>query len=308
MLIRRMGALLALVIGASVATFSSAAPALADEYVVCDAVTKRCYVKVGTPGDGGGPGGGGSGGGGGAMVCREPWGKEVPCYVEGKGWFDPGSFCYWRKLDPQPPALDPRWGGHTATEGVVYHATCPYSAAYYDREFDRFLATPPPGFGGLPSPVTLAAQAISQLPIEGAHIQTAPSVNGAGLVGMQVYLWTEVNASTWGPQTATASVPGLSVTATANAAKIEWRMGDGNSVTCANPGTPYSAEFGGNPSPNCGYVYSQSSRNQPGGRYTITAITTWHVTWAGGGQTGALDVTRQSTSTVQIQELSVVTR
>lgn len=293
---------------ASAGVLVAASPAMAD-YVTCFPNTKICTVVVGTPGGGGGGGGNGGGGsGGGAMICREPFGTEVACYREGKGWFDPDSYCYWRKLDPQPPAGDELWKGHQPSEGVVYHATCPYSAAWYGPQFDRFLATPPPGFGGLPSPLTLAAQAVSQLPIEGAQIQTAPNVNGAGLVGMNVYLWTQVNASTWGPQTATASVPGLTVTATANATKVQWLMGDGGSVTCANPGTPYSAEFGGQPSPTCGYVYSQSSKNQPGGRYTITAITTWHVTWAGGGQSGALDVTRQSTSTVQIQELQVVTR
>ena len=154
----------------------------------------------------------------------------------------------------------------------------------------------------------MAAQAINQLPIQGPQIETAPNSAGSGLVGLPVWLWTAVSGATWGPTSATASVPGLSVTATARATKIEWDMGDGHSVTCANPGTPYAASFGGQPSPTCGYVYTASSHGTSGGRFTITGVTTWQVDWAGGGESGVITVTRQSTSSVRIDELQVVTR
>lgn len=290
------------------ATFVGGSPALAD-YLYCDSFSGKCYVIVGTPGGGGGNGGGGTGGGsGGAVICHDPQGNVIECQ-DIRGWYDPTSYCYWKKTEPQPPATDRVWEGHQPADGTIYTYTCPYNGgSWLGGSGLLFRASPPPGFGGLPSPITLAAQAISQLPIRGAQIQTAPNVGGAGLVGLPVWLWTTVNTDTWGPQTATASVPGLSVTATANASKIQWVMGDGGSVTCTTPGTPYSAGFGGKPSPDCGYVYSQSSGSQSGGKYTITAVTTWHVIWSGGGQSGALDVTRQSTSTLQIQELQVVTK
>ena len=47
-------------------------------------------------------------------------------------------------------------------------------------------------------------------------------------------------------------------------------------------------------------------RNVPGGVYTVTGTTTWMVTWAGGGQTGTVTVTRQSASSVGVVELVVV--
>ena len=87
----------------------------------------------------------------------------------------------------------------------------------------------------------------------GAHIQTAVCVGHRDVVGVPLWLWTDVTPQTWGPNSATASVPGLAVTATAEATRIVWDMGDGNQVTCGNPGTAY---YRGAPvdSPTCEYV------------------------------------------------------
>lgn len=121
---------------------------------------------------------------------------------------------------------------------------------------------------------------------------------------MPVWLWTEVGASTWGPTSATASVPGLSVTATARARQIQWVMGDGRTETCAGPGTPYFT--GGVTSPTCQHIYERPSASEPGGVFAITATTTWDVTWAGGGASGSLTTTRQSTASVRIDEVQVL--
>jgi hypothetical protein len=286
-------------------TLATASPANAD-YVKCSE-DGDCWVVVETPGGPGTPGGGGSGGGG-AMVCKDLLDRVIDCYQEGRGWYDPTNNCFWLKMDPQPPAGDAAWKGHQPDEGTVYILTCPFGGSWLGRDGLEFRTTPPPGYGGLPSPATLAAQAVQQLPIRGPQIETAPTSGGTGLVGLPVWLWTETTANTWGPVSATASVPGLSVTATARAVRIDWRMGDGHTETCLNPGTPYKSGTG--VSPTCGYDtgYRRSSRSQPGGRYTITAVTTWNVTWVGGGQNGTLTATRQSTSTLQIDEMQVVTR
>jgi hypothetical protein len=123
-------------------------------------------------------------------------------------------------------------------------------------------------------------------------------------------MWTAVSPATWGPSRATASVPGLSVTATARAEKIVWSMGDGNAVTCGNAGTPYKPSFGRAESPTCGYDqgYQLPSSTRPGGRYTVAGATTWQVTWVGGGESGELTVTRTSSTAIAIEELQVVTR
>ena len=51
------------------------------------------------------------------------------------------------------------------------------------------------------------------------------------------------------------------------------------------------------------------SRAAPaGGRYTVTATTTWQITWSGGGgNTGSQTIDLSSTATVDIDELQVIT-
>ena len=83
-------------------------------------------------------------------------------------------------------------------------------------------------------------------------------------------------------------------------------MGDGHSVTCASPGTPYKRSLGAGVSPTCGYRYVRSSADQQGAVYTVVATTTWAVTWSGGGESGALTVTRSSSARVRIGELQVL--
>ncbi|NMR19229.1 ATP/GTP-binding protein [Cellulomonas fimi] len=168
-----------------------------------------------------------------------------------------------------------------------------------------WLAAPPEGFGATETtPGELAARAVDQMQLTGPAIGHTPDPGRTGLVGVPVWLWTGVGPTTWGPNTATASVPGLSVTATAQASEIAWDMGDGTTVRCANPGTPYFE--GGVESPTCQHVYQQSSAGQPDDAYRITATTTWQVTWAGGGASGSLTVTRASSATVRIGEMQVL--
>ena len=48
----------------------------------------------------------------GSASCRGPAG-EVPCYDREYGWFSQADGCYYRQVDPQPPADDPVWAGST---------------------------------------------------------------------------------------------------------------------------------------------------------------------------------------------------
>ncbi|MFD8416905.1 hypothetical protein ACFV2Q_35090 [Streptomyces sp. NPDC059650] len=100
----------------------------------------------------------------------------------------------------------------------------------------------------------------------------------------------------------TAAAGGLSVTVTAKVLRIDWAMGDGNTVTCTKPGTPYTESAGKSDSPDCGHRYTRV------GNYTITATSTWAVEWvANTGETGTIpNTTRTSTTTARIGELQVV--
>ena len=78
--------------------------------------------------------------------------------------------------------------------------------------------------------------------------------------------------------------------------------------TCANPGTPYDPKYGMSASPTCPYTYPvpSSTTAHPHDRFTITATTYWTVNWSGGGQTGVLNPTSQSQTSVEIGEIPVV--
>lgn len=267
------------------AGFTRPPRALAD-YVYCPPAGGPCVVVVTTP-SGPGSGGGGSGDGG-AGGCTYQ-GVAIPCHNK-YGWFD-GVKCYWDAAQNWKQPLPPGATGW-------YRKSCVGPGGVVTGGTVVPLSGPPPRVA---SPAEAAARAINLLGLTGPDIGIVPKPGSlGGLVGLPVWLWTRVTPTTWGPNSATASLPGVSVTARANASKIVWSMGDGHSITCTNPGMAYADVYGKQPSPRCGYTYSTP------GRYIVTGTTYWHVTWAGGGQTGALDVQRSSSAQIVIGELQVL--
>lgn len=238
-------------------------------------------------------------------VCRVPvTGEVVSCSDPAFGWWSSIDGCYFQQLNQRVPASDPVWEGHYPN-GAIYQMTCmgyPGTGGGW-----VWRATPPPGYGGTGLTVgVLAARAVAQLPLLGPDIGLAPDPAKTGLVGLPVWMWTRVSRSRWGPVSATASVPGMSVTATARAVRVVWDMGDGHRVTCTGPGTPYTKDAGATSSPTCGYRYTRSSATQPGATYTVTATTTWQIQWSGGGAFGQLTQTRSSSTRLRIGELQVL--
>ena len=275
----------------------------AETSIVCDPHRETCTVTVVTTPS---PGGGGTSVGetGNARVCSDHRGAEVPCYSEVFGWFNDADGCYYRAESPQPDPSNPIWEGRYP-DGLIYRATCgplPFGGSGGGWVW---LPTPPPGFGDVGvTPAQLAQRAVDQMRLTGPAIHLTITSDQTGLVGVPVWLWTDVTPTTWGPNSATASVPGLSVTARAQATRIAWDMGDGHTEVCDGPGTPYTA--GAVDSPTCDHVYETSSAGQSGDAFPITATTTWEVTWSGGGTSGALTLTRTTTTTVRIGELQVL--
>lgn len=136
----------------------------------------------------------------------------------------------------------------------------------------------------------------------------SPRAAGKYTVGVPVWMWVNQSATTYGPNSASATAGGVTVTATAQVSLIVWHMGDGTTVTCTGPGTPYAASAGMAESPTCGHMYSTTSASQASGKYKLTATSTWTINWqvAGGGQTGQLTENRQTQTQVAIGELQVV--
>jgi hypothetical protein len=198
--------------------------------------------------------------------------------------------CTRAVAEPQPGIGHPVWAGHRPEEGKVYVFTCPRPAGLASGAWTGLIFL----LNGLEAPGTptvdprlLAQQAIASMALQAPNIGMAPPPSSAsGLVGLPVWMWVERTAETTGPVGASASAGGVTVTAEARVSQVVWNMGDGRIVTCGL-GTPYVQGTEG-ASPDCGHVYAQaSSRHVPGGgSWSITATSTWTVSWSGGGQSG----------------------
>ncbi|MCF1510439.1 ATP/GTP-binding protein [Streptomyces glomeratus] len=228
---------------------------------------------------------------------------EVPCEDPDLGSFSGG--CYFKKADPQPPAGDPAWQGHKPGDGAIYQRSCPFGFPGNQTLAQGFVWMAQPPAAAAVDPAQLAQEAVDKMKLEGPDI-ASPRAAGKYTVGVPMWMWVRQSATTYGPNTASASAGGITVTATAKVSKIMWKMGDGASVTCNGPGTPYTASEGMAQSPTCGHVYSKISAAGPGGKYKVTATSTWTINWQGGGQNGQLVETRQSQTQVAIGELQVV--
>jgi hypothetical protein len=193
-------------------------------------------------------------------------------------------------------------GGQPAGEGGWYNRTC-----YSDLNGGvQGLGGPVwmPGAPPVVSPVVLARQARARLNLPDVVIKLNPP--GDQLVNLPI--WLTLDPSSWKEQSAIASVPGVSVRATAWPVGATWFMGDGGSVVCSGPGTAWRP--GSDPaagSPDCGYTYRRSSAGAAGGKFSVTVTVTWEVTWAGAGESGTIPgLTTTGTVQVPVQESQAV--
>lgn len=214
--------------------------------------------------------------------------------------------CTYEKLNPQPPAenLAMQEGKRQGGTGAVYRVVCP------DTGRIGVVWIPDGTDPAVPAidPEVLARQAVDKMKLAGPDV-ASPRAAGKYTVGVPVWMWVNQSATTYGPNSASATAGGVTVTAAAKVSKIVWQMGDGATVTCTGPGTAYQASDGMAKSPTCGHVYTTTSAHEPGGTFALSATSTWTITWqvtGGGGGTGQLTETRQSQVPVAIGELQVV--
>ncbi|WP_235433671.1 MULTISPECIES: hypothetical protein [Protofrankia] len=161
-----------------------------------------------------------------------------------------------------------------------------------------------PGAAG-PDPAGLAEQARNRLRLAGPRIVMSPT--GDQLVRLPTWLW--LDPAGWAALSATAAAGGVAVTAVATPVEVTWALGDGGTVTCTGPGTPFPA--GADPasvSPDCGYTYRDRSLDAPGGTFPVTATVRWDVSWAGAGQAGVFPgLTTVSAAAVRVIDVPVLT-
>ena len=150
-------------------------------------------------------------------------------------------------------------------------------------------------------PVVVAEQAAKQLGLSSPIIEMAPPDGSAQLVGLASWLW--VDSGQWRPMSASASAGPVTTTATAVPTKVVFDMGDGASVTCNGPGTPYNPSAP-NATTDCSYTWPSP------GTFTVTATIFWSVTWSAVGAAGGGDLGVQAgppaTVTVTVTESQAV--
>jgi hypothetical protein len=254
----------------------------------------NCEVEVDVPGQPGAShtdssGGPGDTGGSNSSGAGDPDNKNV---------------CTYKLADPQPPAGSLDWDGHEPGDGAVYKQTCGWEGLDGNTIVRMVWLAEPPEQETI-DPAVLAQRAVDSMTLLGPDI-ASPRATGRYTVGVPVWMWVNQSATTYGPNTASASAGGVTVTATAKVSKIVWQMGDGSTVTCTGPGTPYKGSSDMVQSPTCGHRYSTTSAEAPGGKYAVTATSTWTVDWQGAGQSGQLEEIRQSVMQVAVGELQVV--
>lgn len=243
----------------------------------------------------------------------------VDCDGGEKGWYSARHDCYFtadhrgaRTKDPTDNDVVYPEGVEHGDEGTVHRARC-YFEHYTMADGwigGEYWFLPP---GDEPGPTEdptagLIVEALDNLELYAPAIGTAPPVEGAGLVRLPVWLWNETDENNWGTRDAQASAAGITAEAAAEATEIVWDMGDGSDVTC-DEGVAW--ELGMDTyNPPCGHAYSRTSRDEPDGTYTITAVTTWEVEWSVTGPNGAsgtLTLHPQATVELQIDEIQVLT-
>jgi hypothetical protein len=284
-----------LLVGAIIVTLMvSAVPARAEDGtggVECDDKSQSCDVGAGSN-PSSGPDSGSSGGNG---SCHNPSGAVIPCEING-AWAGSDG-CYYKPLDLSNDEID-GLGGQPAGGGGWYQRTC------YNGGGGLAIVVWVPGAPPVNSPEVLARLARSRLSLPTAVVRLNPA--GDQLTNLPA--WLSLDRSSWAAQSATASVPGVSVTATARPMQAVWAMGDGGRVVCTGPGTPWVAGTDpGVASPDCGYVYRHSSASAVGGVFTVSVTVSWQVTWAGAGHSGTIaGLTTTGTVQVRVQESQAI--
>ncbi len=227
-------------------------------------------------------------------------GSKIPyrCDVN----FDPVRNCVWTTMSPQPapPAgVDPTRG--------AWEECLPAGGSVFGQQNEiRWMESSGAGAGaGATTPAQAAVQVVKEMQLKGIEIGMVPypvEEQGMGAVGLPAWMWVEntQDPQAWGPYTVTKTVDGVSVQATARPLEVTWDMGNGDSVVCTTAGTPFEERFGKQESPDCGYTYEKM------GDYRVSAITTWSVEWAAGGESGVIETVTRSAQDVKIGEFQAL--
>lgn len=158
------------------------------------------------------------------------------------------------------------------------------------------------------SAVAVARTAEGELRLPAPVMASSPGATAPKVVNLPTWAW--IDGAAWHVVSATASVPGISATATATPLYVGWSWGDGSSGVCHGPGAPYvrGVSDPAAASPGCGHTYRVTSKAVPGRRFQVTATVHWQITWrASTGQGGQFaDMTSRAAQAWPVEEIDAL--
>jgi len=181
--------------------------------------------------------------------------------------------------------------------GDVQHCQC-FTAASTPLIVDYGVCEAQPATPGKPLPPAEAAvlaavkeaSASLKLPNGVPVVSPDPANNEWNMIPIGYPIWLTTTA----PETVSVSATqdGITITITATRGQTAFNSGESPGkvipyVYCWSMTQRKVHEYPPNKkSPDCGYVYKNM------GTYTITATTTWHLSWSAAGYSGTMDTTR----------------
>ena len=215
-------------------------------------------------------------------------GRAVNCVV----WDTPWALAWMgNRMEGTAPVEDV--ASQNLRVGQPYYKECRYADNGQVASYDRFVYQPSTPDGPAPAAPqppdveAIAREVYAEVPLVLPEPHTSPPADAPQLVGFPVWLW--VDGGVWQEFEAHAAVSGVSVSVVAHPAQITWKLGDGTTITCDGPGTPWDPSGGAGQGTDCSHTYQFVSAGEPGGRYQASVTVTWSVTWsASTGQSGVL--------------------
>jgi hypothetical protein len=192
-------------------------------------------------------------------------------------------------------------------EGDWYYQSCRYIDTGELAYSSYWQYTPDDAASPGPDLAAMARQAYDEVPLVFPTPSTSPGIGVDQITGLPTWLWIDPRG--WAELSARAEIPGFWVEVSASPRQVVWDMGDGETVTCDGPGTPYDqSRPDDEQSTTCSHVYQVVSSDESDGRYAASVTVVWSVGWrASTGATGVLaDASRTTSFAMTVTERQAV--
>ncbi|MET9241289.1 hypothetical protein [Nonomuraea sp. NPDC003709] len=195
-----------------------------------------------------------------------------------------------KKVGAESPDPDRPLSTEQPKEGAWYEVRC--SDGYWDIVWIENKQSP------RAVRERLARRAYARIPITPPEVLTAPPRGRDGLVGLPH--WFYLAKGQWVPKSKRLHAGAVWAEATATPQRMTIDTGDGHSLTCNGPGTPFDPSLlAAQQRSTCSHLFLQ-----PALARRVTVSVTWRGTWQGsGGAGGALPpIIRSVTFPVRVVE------